>query len=382
MPEPKRRLKLAFGLTIPVLAAIFTGLGVFKYAQIRTAIAQGESFQMPPVAVTSIVVEPQAWQPVLSSVGSLQAVNGVVVSTDLPGIVEEIAFESGQPVKEGDLLVKLDTKQEVAQLRSAEARNELAKLNLERQKGLLQKRVAAQTDYDAAAAEYKQSEAALQEIRALIERKTIRAPFSGVLGIRSVNLGQYLQGGDPVVPLQSMHPIYVNFSVPQQQIGSLEVGKEVHVRADGITNQQFVGKITSINSVVDEATRNILVQATLDNDKGLLRPGMFVNVEVLLPAEGEVLAIPASAVNYAPYGDSIFIIEDMKDDQGQPYKGVRQQIVKLGGQRGDQVAVLSGLESGQEVVTSGGFKLAPGAAVQINNSAQPSNEASPTPADS
>lgn len=382
MPEPKRRLTLAFGLTVPVLAAIFLGLGVFKYAQIRAAIAQGESFQMPPTAVTSIVVEPQAWQPVLTSVGSLQAVNGVTVSTDLPGIVEEIAFESGQPVNEGDLLVKLDTKQEVAQLRSAEARNELAKLNLERQKGLLQKRVAAQTDYDAAAAEYKQSEAALQEIRALIERKTIRAPFTGMLGIRSVNLGQYLQSGDPVVPLQSMHPIYVNFSVPQQQIGFLETGKEVRVHADGIADQQFTGRITSINSVVDEATRNVLVQATLDNDKGQLRPGMFVNVEVLLPAGESVLSVPASAVNYAPYGDSIFVIEDMEDDKGQSYKGVRQQIVKLGSQRGDQVAVVSGLEAGQEVVTSGGFKLAPGAAVVVNNDTQPSNEASPTPADS
>jgi membrane fusion protein (multidrug efflux system) len=365
---------------IAIMIAVIGALAFFKYRQF--AGFAGMKWTMPPIAVTSLIVKEEAWQPTLNAVGTVQAVNGVTVSTDLPGIVEKITFESGRQVRQGDPLVKLDTKQEEAQLKSAEARLQLGRSNLERQKGLLQKRVSAQSDYDTSEAEYKEAEAAVAEIKATIERKLIRAPFTGVLGIRQVNLGQYLKSGDPVVPLQSLDPIYVNFSLPQQRLKDLSVGHDVHVKADGLPGETYSGKITSIDAVIDEATRNVLVQATLTNPEQKLRPGMFVTADVLLPTKEKVLSLPATAINYAPYGDSVFIVEKMKDQEGKSYDGVRQQIVKLGASRGDQVAVVSGIKSGEEVVTSGGFKLAPNVAVQRNNDAQPSNSAAPTPADS
>ncbi len=362
------------------MIAVIGALVLFKRHQF--AAFAGMKWTMPPTAVTSLIVKEEAWQPTLSAVGTVQAVNGVTVSTDLPGIAEKITFESGRQVRQGDPLVKLDTKQEEAQLNSAEARMQLARSNLDRQKGLLQKRVSAQSDYDTSEAEYKEAEASVAEIKATIERKLIRAPFDGVLGIRQVNLGQYMKSGDPVVPLQSLDPIYVNFSLPQQRLKDLAEGREVQVKADGLPGEVFSGKITSVNAVIDEATRNVMVQATLENSGQKLRPGMFVNADVMLPAKEKVLALPSTAINYAPYGDTVFIVEKMKDKDGKVYDGVRQQIVQLGASRGDQVAVVSGIKPGEEVVTSGGFKLAPKASVQRNNDAQPSNSAAPTPADS
>jgi membrane fusion protein (multidrug efflux system) len=377
---PSRRTWLSLAITFAILLAIIGGLAFIKMRQF--AAFAGMKWEMPPTAVTSMVVAEQTWQPTLASVGSVKAVNGVTVSTDLPGIVEAITFESGQQIKQGDPLVKLDTKQEDAQLKSTEARMQLAKLNLDRQQGLLQKRVASQSDYDSAVAEYKQAGAAVAEMKATIERKVIRAPFTGALGIRAVNLGQYLQSGDAVVPLQSLDPIYVNFSLPQQDLKNITVGGEVHVRSDAIADGVFSGKITSIDSVINEATRNVLVQATFENPGHKLRPGMFVNVEVMLPVKEKVLAVPATAINYAPYGDSIFVIEKMKTKDGKDYDGVRQQVVELGAARGDQVTVAKGLKAGEEVVTAGGFKLAPNAAIERSNSTQPANNARPTPADS
>ena len=377
---PKARTLVAIVVMIAIMGAVIGGLVWFKMHQFAGFAAM--KFTMPPTAVTTMVVTEQAWQPTLAAVGTVQAVNGVTVSTDLPGIVEKITFESGQQVKQGDPLVTLDTKQEVAQLNSSQARLQLAKSNLDRQQGLLQKRVSSQSDYDAAQAEYKQAEAAVAETRAMIERKLIRAPFTGVLGIREVNLGQYMKSGDPVVPLQSLDPIYVNFSLPQQKLKDMVVGREIRVKADGLPGESFAGKISSVNSIIDEATRNVMVQATLANADHKLRPGMFVNVDVILPSMEKVLALPSTAINYAPYGDSVFVIEKMKDAEKKEYDGVRAQMVVLGASRGDQVTVVSGLKAGDEVVTAGGFKLAPNAAIERNNTVAPSNDAAPTPADS
>jgi membrane fusion protein (multidrug efflux system) len=377
---PRLKTVTSIVVMIAILVVVIGALAFFKYRQFQGYAAM--KWVMPPIAVTSLKVEEQTWQPTLAAVGTVQAVQGVTVSTDLPGIVEKILFESGQEVKQGDPLVKLDTKQEEAHLQSGNARWQLAKSNLDRQQGLLAKRVSSQSDYDAAAAEYKQAEAAVAETKALIDRKLIRAPFGGTLGIREVNLGQYLKSGDPVVPLQSLNPIYVNFSLPQQQLKDLEVGRDVKVRADGLPGETFIGKITSVNSIVDEATRNVMVQAILENPGRKLRPGMFVNADVVLPQKEKVLALPASSINYAPYGDSVFIIEEMKNEENKTYNGVRQQIVTLGPSRGDQVAILSGVKAGEEVVTSGGFKLMPKAEIERNNTVQPANEAEPTPADS
>ena len=369
-------------ITLAALAAFVAGIGMVKFFQIKAAMAQGASWQPPPEAVTTVVAHVEHWSSSLSAIGSVVAVHGVTVSADLPGIVESIDFESGRSVGAGDVLVRLDTSQERSQLAAAEAERELTRLNLERSRQLLEKQVIAQAEYDRAAAEAKQAEARAGEIRATIERKTIRAPFGGVLGIRQVNLGQYLKGGDPVVPLQSMDPIYVDFALPQQDVSALRIGAAVRVAADGIVIADSEGRITAINSVVDEATRNVQVQATFRNPDVGLRPGMFVEVEASFGRGDSVIALPASAVSYAPYGNSVFVVSEMKGPNGKTYRGVQQRFVKLGAGRGDQVSVVSGLAPGEEVVSSGVFKLRSGAAVVVNNKISPSNNPTPKPEDS
>jgi membrane fusion protein (multidrug efflux system) len=367
-------------LTVTLL--FVAGLGFVKFKQIQTAIAQGAAFQPPPEAVTTIVAGQERWPSTLNAIGTMAAVRGVTVSADLAGIVEEILFESGDSVREGQVLVVLDTRQEQAQMAAAEAQRVLARLNFNRMQDLLEQRVVSKAEFESATAESHQADARVGEIRAAIERKTIRAPFPGTLGIRQVNKGQYLAGGDPVVPLQSLNPIYVNFGVPQQAIAQVRVGRSVRVTTEQLANAAFDGRISAIDSVVDQTTRNIQVQATLANPSGTLRPGMFVQTEMPLGAEQRVVALPASAISYAPYGDSVFVVADLKDDKGHTYRGVRQQFVKVGPGRGDQISVLSGLKGGEEVVTSGAFKLRNGAAVLVNNKVRPSNSAKPKPENS
>jgi membrane fusion protein (multidrug efflux system) len=369
-------------LMLSVTAAVLAGLGFIKFKQVQTAIAQASSFQPPPDAVTTIVAAQEEWPATLTAIGTTAAVQGVTVSADLPGLVDQISFESGRSVREGDVLVVLDTRQEQAQLAAAEAQRDLARVNFERMQGLVEDGAISRADYDRAAAEAKQTEARVGEIRATIARKTIRAQFSGILGIRQVNLGQYLSAGDPIVPLQSLHPIYVNFGVPQQETARIRLGRTLRVTADDLTGVEFIGRVTAIDSVVNEATRNVQVQATIPNPDGRLRPGMFVQTAVVTGTSRSVIALPASAVSYAPFGDSVFIVGDMKGPDGQTYRGVRQQFVKLEGSRGDQVAVVSGVNAGDEVVTSGVFKLRNGAAVLVNNTVQPTNNPAPRPKDS
>lgn len=373
-----KRMIVMLVVTFGVIAA----LGFVKFRQVQTAMAQGASFQPPPEAVTTLVAQPESWPATLSAIGTVAAVQGVTVSADLPGTVARVAFDSGRAVRKGDVLAELDTRQERAQLAAIEAQQELARLNYNRLKGLLGDRVISQAEFDRAAADQKETDARLGEVHATIERKTIRAPFDGVLGIRLVNLGQYLAAGDAVVPLQSLHPIYVNFGVPQQDIGQIRVGHRIQVSARDVTGAAFGGRVTAIDSIVDQATRNVQVQATLPNTTGQLRSGMFVQTELLLGASRSVIAVPASAINYAPFGDSVFVVTDLKGQKGETYRGVRQQFVKLGGSRGDQVAILSGVSAGDEVVTSGVFKLRNGAAVVVNNKVQPSNKRAPKPEDS
>jgi membrane fusion protein (multidrug efflux system) len=357
-------------------------LGFVKFQQIQTAIAEGAAFQPPPEAVTTIVAAQEEWPTTLNAIGTIAAVQGVVVSADLPGVVDRIAFDSGRSVQKGDILAELDTRQERAQLAAIEAQRDLARLNFDRMKGLLTERAISQAEFDRAMAEQKQTDAQVGEIQATIQRKTIRAPFSGVLGIRQVNLGQYLAAGDPLVPLQSLDPIYVNFGVPQQDVGQIRVGHRVRVTANDITGAEFVGRVTAVDSIVDPATRNIQVQATLANPAGRLRSGMFGQTELSLGTARTVVPVPASAISYAPFGDSVFVVADLKAENGQTYRGVRQQFVKLGGARGDQVAIVSGIQPGDEVVTSGVFKLRNGVGVVINNKVQPANTRAPKLEDS
>ena len=364
-----------------VCVVIFLLLAGVKFLQIRAAIAQYANFAPPPDAISTIVAEEEDWTPELHAVGSLTAVQGVMVTSDQPGIVSAIDFESGEMVQKGDLLVQLDVSQETAQLRSAEAQLRLAALNLQRQQNLVKSRVTAQADLDAAQAEFDQASARVQEVRSLIDKKTIKAPFSGVIGIRQVNLGEYLQSGAKVASLQSLDPIYADFYLPQQTLGDLSKGQGVIINADGLAGQEFKGEINAIDSIVDEATRNVRVQATLANADHKLRPGMYVDINVPLTKSVKHISLPATAIQYAPYGDSVFVVEEMKDPKGNTYKGVRQQVVQVGPAKGDRVSIISGVKAGDEVATSGVFKLRQGSSVQINNSIQPSNETAPKPED-
>jgi len=309
------------------------------------------------------------------------AVQGVTVSADLPGIVDRITFDSGQSVRAGEVLVELDTRQERAQLAAAEAQRDLARVNFARLQGLVKDGVIPQADYDKAEAEQRSTEARVKEIQATIARKTIRAPFSGTLGIRQVNLGQYLSAGNAIVPLQSLQPIYINFGVPQDAARQVRNGSIVRITADDLPGRTFEGRVTAIDSVLDERTRNVQVQATVANREGKLRPGMFVKADLSTGAARPMITLPASAISYAPYGDSVFVVADMQDQTGHTYRGVREQFVKVQGSRGDQVAVVSGINAGDEVVSSAGFKLRNGAAVQINNKVQPENNPAPKPED-
>jgi len=363
-------------LMLTVMAVVVAALGFVKFQQVKAAMAVYASFQPPPEAVTTIVARQEQWPATLGAIGTVAAVRGVTVSADLPGLVEKIAFDSGQPVQEGDVLVQLDTRQERAQLTAAEARRDLSHSNLERMRSLTADRIVAQAEFDQAEATNKTAEANAGEIRATIGRKTIRAPFAGVLGLRQVNLGQYLTAGAAIVSLQSLNPIYVNFAVPQQQVATLKVGTEVRVTTEN-AQARASGRVTAIDSVVDQATRNAQIQATFPNANGKLHPGMFVQANVLLGTGETVVTLPASAINYAPYGDSVFVVGDVKGPKGDTYRGVLQRFVRLGGSRGDQIAVLSGVKTGEEVVTSGVFKLRNGAAVQVNNTIQPSNSPAP-----
>jgi membrane fusion protein (multidrug efflux system) len=366
---------------LTVTALLVGALGFVKFKQIQTAIAQGAAFQPPPEAVTTVVARQQEWPATLTAIGTVAAVQGVTVSADLPGTVDRITFDSGRPVREGDVLAVLDTRQEQAQLAAAEAQRELARLNFDRMQGLLNERVISRAEFDRATAEHRQTEARVGEIRAAIDRKTIRAPFSGILGIRQVNRGQYLSGGDALVTLQSLNPIHVNFGVPQQAAGEMRIGRNVRIRTED-ASVALAGRITALDAVVDETTRNIQVQATLANPDGKLRPGMFVQSEVILGTSNSVISLPASAISYAPYGDSVFVVTDLKDPNGQTYRGVRQQFVTLGSGRGDQIGVVSGVNPGDEVVTSGLFRLRNGAAVVVNNKVRPSDNPKPTPENS
>ncbi len=391
-------------LAIIAVFAVLAVLGFVKFRQVQGMIALQKSgaFDPPPSAVTTTVVHTARWQPTLHAIGSLEAVQGVTVAADLPGIVKEIRFESGATVRQGDILVRLVTDQEQAQLEASTATRDLAMVSLKRARDLREKNANSQSDFDTAEANEHQAEANVAAARAAIERKTIRASFNGLLGIRRASLGQYLNSGDPVVPLQSMDPIYVNFTLPQQNLKDFGVGAEVVVRTDATGDIVFKGKVNAINSMVESATRNFQAQATVANPDGKLRPGMFANVDVLLGGERDVLPIPGSAIAYAPYGDSVYIIAHNVKVPADPTvpgskdktleTAVRQQFVHLGQTQGDLVAVTSGLKEGDEIVSSGTFKLqnnapvtvdkAPPQAVKINNSVKPEAEAKPKPEES
>jgi len=367
-------------IAIIILFAVVGIISGIKALQIGALISM-----KPPVmteTVTAAVVEPQRWESVLTSVGSLTAVQGVVVSAEVAGKVVKIAFEPGTMVQAGDLLVVQDIVAETAQLRSAEASLALARVDFERAKRLLKERTYSKSEYDNADAQLKQVSAQVDNIKASIAKKTIRAPFTGALGIRLVNLGQMLSAGDDIVSLQALDPVFANFSLPQQHHSKIHKGLQVRIQTDALPDTVIEGTITAINPQVDAATRNIIVQATVQNSDLLLRPGMYVNTTVVLLDQQDVLVIPATSVLNAPYSDSVFIVENAPDNStaagGQI---VRQQFVRLGKRLGDYAAVEAGLKQGDMVVSTGAFKLRNGQAVTIDNSLVPSFHVAPTPKD-
>ncbi|MGB2606850.1 MAG: efflux RND transporter periplasmic adaptor subunit [Candidatus Sulfotelmatobacter sp.] len=371
-----------FILVLVIVAALLGGLGFLKYRQVEGAIAANAGFAPPPTAVTTVVAKRETWPSTLEVIGTVAAIQGVTVSADLPGTVDKIHFESGQSVQEGDILVELDTRQERAQLANLEAQRDLAKIQYGRSEQLMNAGVISKSEYDNAAAQQKATEAQVGDIKAAIARKTIHAPFSGILGIRQISLGQYLAAGQAIVSLQALNPIYVNFGVPQQDEPKILIGRSVNVTNADLPGTGFNGKITALDSVINEQTRNIQIQATFQNRGGKLRPGMYVQVELPTGKPRDVIPLPATAINYAPYGDSVYVVVEMKDPKGNTYRGVRQQVVKIEGSRGDQVAITSGINPGDEVVSSGVFRLRNGAAVQVNNTVQPGDNPNPKPDES
>jgi membrane fusion protein (multidrug efflux system) len=338
---------------------------------------------MPPTTVSSATVKEEDWAPTLSAVGSISAVQGAVVSSELGGVVSQIAFENGGTAKKGDLLVQLDASAEEAQLKSAEADLGLARADLQRSRDLVGRKVISKAEIDAAESKFKQKEGSVEQMRSMIAKKTVRAPFDGQLGIRQVNVGQMINVGQQVVPLTSLDPVFADFALPQQYLGKLTPGLEVHVTTDALPGRVFDGKITAINSMVDSSTRNVTLQATLQNPDHVLRPGMFAKAQVTLPEKHKTLVVPGSAISYAPFGDSVFVIEKKKDEKtGKESQVIRQQFVRVGEARGDLVAITQGLKAGDTVVSTGVFKLRNGMTVTINNDLAPNPQLNPHPIDS
>lgn len=372
----KKRIAFAI-LGVLIVAGILAGL---KALQIGKMIDQGKAFVPPTETVTAYQVQSQAWTGELAAVGSLTAVQGVTVSAEAPGKIVAIAFQPGSSARKGDLLVRQDTSTEEAQLPGAEAAVVLARANFDRASALVAEHAVARAEYDTAEATLSQAKAAVAQLKAVIAKKTVRAPFTGRLGIRLVNLGQILREGDAIVSLQTLDPIFIDFALPQQAISRLKTGIAVQITTDAWPGETFSGKLTAINAEVDAATRNIRLQATAGNADEKLRPGMFARAAVVLPDTAEVLAIPATAVLYAPYGDSVFVIEERKDEKtGETGKALRQQFIRLGEKRGDFVAVVSGLKGSEMIVSTGAFKLRNGQAVVIDNQLAPAFSLEPKP---
>jgi len=315
------------------------------------------------------------------AVASLVAEHGVTLGAELPGTVREIAFEAGTVVRRGQVLVRLDTSAERARLAAAAAEASLARLTLDRTRRLRRGEATAQSELDAAEARAAQADANVANLKAIIAKKTLRAPFDGRIAIRQVELGQVVAPGTPVASLQSVSPIHADFWLPQQALARLAPGQRVVLRTDAFPDDTWEGEIATVNPEVDPSTRNVRVRATLDNRDGRLRPGMFANVEVLSDEERPVLVVPATAVMFAPYGDSVFAIEEREDASGRAGAVVRQKFVRTGERRGDFVAVVSGLEEGETVVSSGAFKLRNGATVAVNDKLAPQARLDPQPAE-
>ena len=377
-PTTKTVWKVIFALV-----GLFLVIGGIKALQIFTMISAGKKMVPPPTTVTSADVKKGDWQPMLTAVGSISPVQGAMISAELAGTVAEINFQSGALVKKGDVLLKLDASAEIAQMRSATADAELAKNDLDRARDLAARKVISAAEFDAVQSRHAQKAASVENMQSAIDKKQIHAPFDGIAGIRAVNPGQMVKVGDPLVSLQGLDRVFVDFSLPQQQLADVKADLPVKVTTDAMPDREFEGKLTAVNSSIDPATRNVSLQATLENQDHALRAGMFARVKVLLPQKNPTLFIPATAVSYAPYGNSVFVIEKKTDDKTKKENLIlRQQFIRTGETRGDFVAVTDGLKADEKIVSTGVFKLRNGMDVVIDNKLAPKAELAPKPSDS
>jgi membrane fusion protein (multidrug efflux system) len=368
-------------IAVVIVLVIAGALGGIKALQIKTLVEAGKSFAPPPESVAVATVQQDKWQGTLTAIGSITAIQGVTMTPEIAGTVSDISFESGAVVNKGDLLVRMDTSSEEAQLRAIDAQLDLAKINLGRQESLRKQNIGAQSDLDSAEALMKQTMANADAIKAVIAKKTIRAPFTGQLGIRQVNLGQYVDAGKPIVWLQTITPVYADFALPQQELSELSNGMPARLRIDSYPDRVFEGTLSAINPGLDQITRSVSLRATFDNPNQLLRPGMFARVELLLPGHQDVLVIPATSVLRAPSGDSVYVVEAGGAD-GKSGLKVRQQLVRIGRERGDFISIESGLKAGEHIVSAGQFKLRSGMAVVEQNQTIPNSAEAPKPSDS
>jgi membrane fusion protein (multidrug efflux system) len=374
----KRRMLIMLAIVGLLFGGIF-GFQIFKMQMIKKSMA---SQQIPPSTVSTIRAAIQPWQPELSAVGTLRAVRGVDVTTEISGLVRTIHFKSGDSVKAGQILVQLNADSDIAQLRSSEASAELARLVFERDKKQFVVKAVSQAVLDADDADLKSKRAIVAEQTAIVAKKRIQAPFSGRLGITTVNPGQYLNPGDKIVTLQSLDNLYADFSLPQQDLPSLSLGQKVIVTTDSYPGRNFIGKISSINPKVDPETRNVQIEATIANPGHVLLPGMFASVQVQAGTIQKYLTVPQTAVAFNPYGETIFVVQEgEKGMDGKPGLIAKQVFVTTGATRGDQVAILKGIREGDIVVTAGQLKLKNGSPVIINNKIVPSDEKAPKPVD-
>ncbi|MCP3711676.1 efflux RND transporter periplasmic adaptor subunit [Paraburkholderia sp. CNPSo 3274] len=376
--KPMAKRMIIMLICVGILLGALVGFNLFRAHMIQKFMASDAA---PPATVTAAIASYQTWQPQLAAVGSLRAVRGVDVTTEVAGLVREIAFNSGQEVKTGQVLVRLNDDSDRAQLASLQAAADLAQTVYKRDKAQFDIQAIAKAQLDADAADLKSKRAQVDQQAALVEKKTIRAPFSGRVGITTVNPGQYLNPGDAIVTLQAIDPIYADFFLPQQQLGQLQVGQTIVVDTDAFGNRTFDGKIRSINPRVDSTTRNVQIEATVDNSERKLLPGMYANVKIDAGGVQRYLTLPQTAITYNPYGATVFIVKagEQKNAQGKIMPVAQQVFVTPGPTRGDQVAILKGISEGTQVVTSGQLKLKNGTPLVIDNRVLPADSPNPTP---
>ncbi len=376
--KPVTKRMVIMLICVGLLLAALVGFNQFRSYMIGKFMASNAA---PPSTVSAIVAGYQSWQPQLAAVGSLRAVRGVDVTTEVAGLVREVAFRSGQEAKAGQVLVRLNADSDVALLQSLQAAAELAQTVYTRDKAQYDIKAIAKAQLDADAADLKGKKAQVAQQAALVDKKTIRAPFAGRLGITTINPGQYLNPGDAIVTLQAIDPIYADFYLPQQQLGQLAIGQTIVVDTNAYSGQTFTGKIQSMNPRVDSATRNIQIEATVDNRERKLLPGMYANVKIDAGTAQRYLTLPQTAITYNPYGATVFIVRQgaQPNAQGKALPVAQQVFVTPGPTRGDQVAILKGVEAGMQVVTSGQLKLKNGTPLIINNSVQPADNPNPAP---